>query len=171
MIQQTTTAQATLGSLTKEYVAYNLWANKTLVEWLKQKDAALLDQHVASSFPSIRKSIAHIADTQQFWLSILQEKTEAGVDLENCDTQTVLNYLVKQSEDFVDFVSMLTEDEIVEKVYLDTPWVKGSRSRFEFSQHVMNHSTYHRGQVVTIGRQLGFTDAPMTDFNFYLMMG
>jgi len=33
----------------------------------------------------------------------------------------------------------------------------------------MSHSTYHRGQIITIGRNLGMTDAPMTDFNFYLL--
>lgn len=26
--------------------------------------------------------------------------------------------------------------------------------------HVMNHSTYHRGQLVTMGRELGFIDPP-----------
>ncbi|MFB6801427.1 DinB family protein [Peribacillus butanolivorans] len=31
----------------------------------------------------------------------------------------------------------------------------------------MNHSTYHRGQIITIGRNVGLTDAPMTDFNIY----
>jgi uncharacterized damage-inducible protein DinB len=36
---------------------------------------------------------------------------------------------------------------------------------------VMNHSTYHRGQIITIGRNLGFTDAPMTDYNFYNIHG
>jgi uncharacterized damage-inducible protein DinB len=36
--------------------------------------------------------------------------------------------------------------------------------------HCMNHSTYHRGQIVTMGRNLGFTDAPMTDYNFYNVM-
>ncbi|WP_315819131.1 DinB family protein [Paraflavitalea speifideaquila] len=33
----------------------------------------------------------------------------------------------------------------------------------------MNHSTYHRGQVVTIGHQVGLKDAPITDYMFYLL--
>ncbi|WP_366512826.1 DinB family protein [Kordia sp.] len=31
----------------------------------------------------------------------------------------------------------------------------------------MNHSTYHRGQIVTMGHQLGFTKAPFTDLFFF----
>jgi len=34
----------------------------------------------------------------------------------------------------------------------------------------LTHSTYHCGQVVSIGWNLGYTDAPMTDYNFYKMV-
>ncbi|MFK5047672.1 DinB family protein, partial [Klebsiella pneumoniae] len=30
--------------------------------------------------------------------------------------------------------------------------------------HVMNHSTYHRGQIVTMLRQLGVTQIPQSDY-------
>jgi uncharacterized damage-inducible protein DinB len=38
--------------------------------------------------------------------------------------------------------------------------------------HCVNHATYtyHRGQLVTMGRSLEFTDALMTDYMFYLLM-
>jgi len=32
----------------------------------------------------------------------------------------------------------------------------------------MNHGTFHRGQLVTMGRSLGLTDPPKTDFIHYL---
>ena len=48
------------------------------------------------------------------------------------------------------------------------PWAEATRGRFDFIQHAMIHSTYHRGQLITIGRHLGYVDAPMTDYNFYL---
>jgi uncharacterized damage-inducible protein DinB len=53
-------------------------------------------------------------------------------------------------------------------VFFTSPWAEATRGRFDFIQHAMNHSTYHRGQLVTIGRNLGYIDAPMTDYNFYL---
>ncbi len=37
-------------------------------------------------------------------------------------------------------------------------------------RHVVNHSTYHRGQLVTMLRQLGHTP-PSTDFTRYLREG
>jgi uncharacterized damage-inducible protein DinB len=34
--------------------------------------------------------------------------------------------------------------------------------------HCMNHSTYHRGQLITMGRQAGLADPPRTDFIYYV---
>ena len=34
--------------------------------------------------------------------------------------------------------------------------------------HVMNHSTYHRGQITTLGRQADFGEIKSTDYTTYL---
>jgi uncharacterized damage-inducible protein DinB len=43
------------------------------------------------------------------------------------------------------------------------------RPRVELLQHCLNHSTYHRGQIVSIGHQVGLKDAPMTDYMYYVL--
>jgi uncharacterized damage-inducible protein DinB len=58
-----------------------------------------------------------------------------------------------------------------EEVAFTSPWISGKAARSEYLLQVLNHSTYHRGQVITIGRNVGLTDAPMTDYNFYLLYG
>ena len=40
----------------------------------------------------------------------------------------------------------------------------GKTSILNIILHVMNHGTYHRGQLVTMGRELGISDPPKTDF-------
>lgn len=35
--------------------------------------------------------------------------------------------------------------------------------------HVFNHATYHRGQLITMGRQVGLTLPPRTDYIYFLM--
>jgi len=37
-------------------------------------------------------------------------------------------------------------------------------------QHCINHGTYHRGQIITIARNIGITDPPTTDYNYYNMV-
>lgn len=160
-----------LQKLTNNYAAYNTWANETLVNFLKTKTTALMDKEVASSFSSIAKTLNHILATQEFWYAVVTETENTSMrwNAEQVDIQEVFDSLIKHSHDFTDKVSQLSESDLSKEVNLDTPWVKGKLPIYEFLQHVFNHSTYHRGQVITIGRQLGFTDAPMTDYNYYNM--
>jgi len=53
---------------------------------------------------------------------------------------------------------------------IKTPWVEDEIPVYEVLLHAFNHSTYHRGQVITMGRQLGFEDGIMTDFYEYLKL-
>jgi uncharacterized damage-inducible protein DinB len=162
-----------LQKLTTNYASFNLWANQTLIEWIKTKPSEVLDKEVASSFPSIIKTIIHIWDTERFWLCILKgvppPNSFRRMEFEGTADEA-MEGLLNESRNFAAYVNTLSENDMLEKCYLDTPWVKGELPKYEFIQHAMNHSTYHRGQVITIGRNVGLTDAPMTDYNYYNMM-
>jgi uncharacterized damage-inducible protein DinB len=164
--------QATLASLVRDIVTYNAWANQTLINWLKTKPEDVFTKEVASSFPSLKETLAHIWDTERFWLASINQMP-APPSFRFQPYKGTLNELfesmLKESEAYEAYIHSLSEEELVEIVNFDTPWVKGAKSRFEFTYHAMNHSTYHRGQLITIGRHVGLTDAPMTDYNFYLL--
>jgi len=163
----------TVASLISDYTAYNEWANKRLIDWLSTKPAALLELDVPSSFPGLKGTLVHIWDTQRFWLAILM-RVQPPVSFRQGFYGTlddVIVGLVEQSGTFTRYVQSLTDDEMQEEVVLTTPWVNGIQSRANFIMHCMNHSTYHRGQLITIGHTLGLTDAPMTDYSFYRLIG
>jgi uncharacterized damage-inducible protein DinB len=109
---------------------------------------------------------------EEFWHSVVAETTldTQRYNAENFDTDEIIRGLTVQSKALADYVSTLSEKELLKEVYLDTPWVKGELSRYEFLQHVFNHSTYHRGQITSMGHHLDLHDAPMTDYNFYNMV-
>lgn len=163
-------------SLLIDFANYNYWANKQIVDWLSAKPEELMDLEVASSFSSIRKTILHIKETQEFWLNkILQNYYEMeDVDSQelhdsNCGICQVFDSIIDQSGVMASIIETYDDLALQEEVAIESPWFESIQPRFELIQHCMNHSTYHRGQLITIGRNLGFTDAPMTDFNFYLL--
>ena len=164
--------QAGLASLVTKYTDYNFWANRTHVSWLRAKAPDLFEQQIPSSFSSLKLTLLHIWETERFWLSVIQQVPPPKTFRDGFDgtLENVLDGIVEHSKIFAAYVGTLSDSQILEDVSLDTPWVKGTRPRFEFIHHCMNHSTYHRGQVVTIARNLGITDAPMTDYNYFLMM-
>jgi len=174
MKQQESTIETTVSPivyLIKNYAGYNLWANATLVNWLRTKPEAILEQQVPSSFRGIKATIIHIWNTQRYWLSILKGSEYEGFEDINASLETVFTGLVDQSDELADYIDLMNDDKIEENTLVVSPWFKCDFQNFEYIMQVMNHSTYHRGQIVTIGRNLGFTDAPMTDYNFYNIHG
>jgi uncharacterized damage-inducible protein DinB len=158
-------------TLVKDYIRYNYWANKSLIDFLRTKPADQWEAIVPSSFPSIRHTLDHIMQTERFWLSVITKKP---IVAERTIFQGTLDELVdtflETSEEFLSYVESLNDMELIEEVVFTSPWVNSTSPRYQFIHHALNHSTYHRGQIITIGRNLGFTDAPMTDYNFFLVM-
>lgn len=172
-------ANATLAILQKDYAQYNLWANKRLVDWLRTKPASVMDHEVPSSFPSLKLTLLHIWDVQRSWLAFLKSETPppsfrfAGFEGTAGD---VMDGIVDQSGDIVAYLNDLDESDLTEDCKFLVPirwpeWDEFERPRFQAIHHCLTHSVYHRGQVVTIGRNVGLTDAPMTDYMYYLLLG
>jgi uncharacterized damage-inducible protein DinB len=176
MLQATTisAASSNLATLSRDYAVYNHWANRQLITWLQGKPAGLQDQAVASSFSGIKQTLYHILQVQEFWLSsLLGVAPELSYGAVYMGTAADLyTDILEQSASFVHYLDSLSDEEVAENCYVNIPFVgEVNRPVFEIVQHTMNHSTYHRGQLITIGHQLGWHDAPMTDYMFYLLMG
>ncbi|ASU32189.1 DinB family protein [Mucilaginibacter xinganensis] len=157
--------------LMKNYAGYNLWANVTLVNWLRTKPADILEQEVPSSFNSIKATIAHILDVQQYWLSVIKKAEPKVAERFNGTIEEAIAGLVESSDELADYVESMTDEALEANNLVISPWFQCDFQNFEYIMQVMNHGTYHRGQIITIGRNLGFPDAPMTDYNFYNIHG
>src|SRR6476619_1186626 len=106
--------QMDLAFLIKDYAAYNLWANKKIVNWLKTKPRDIVERMVPSSFPSMRLTLVHIWDVERSWLgNLLQVQTESNYGKDYDGTlKEVYEALVQQSEAFNAYVRSLTETSL-----------------------------------------------------------
>lgn len=161
----------TLETLLKDSAAYNLWAHTRLVNWLKNHPSNLLEREMASSFPTIALTLLHIWGAEKVWherlcqapLEPFLSQTFQGT------TEEVLQGLLKMSETFANYVEELPEDDF--HAYCDFKLLNGTadrRIRSNMIHHCMNHSSYHRGQVVTMARSVGLTDPPQMDYILYV---
>jgi uncharacterized damage-inducible protein DinB len=163
--------ETAIAFLMKNYANYNLWANKTLINWLKSKPVAELEKEVASSSPSIKLTLQHIWQTERYWLSIIKKQDQPPINEFKGSVQEVFDALLKTSKEFAAYINAMTDETVQERTFIESPWFSCDFRNFEYIMHFANHSTYHRGQVITIGRNLGYTDAPMTDYNLYNIDG
>jgi uncharacterized damage-inducible protein DinB len=81
----------------------------------------------------------------------------------------VFENLLKGSEAFLDFVKAQPVAFFEQTLAFSTiTYGPQSQRAFEMIHHCMNHSTMHRGQLLTMGRQLGIMKFLPTDFAYYL---
>ena len=164
------TAEKSLAYAMKNFADYNHWANCTLVNWLRTKPTEILETELKSSFSTIRLTLIHILETQRYWLSIINPGSNySGQDFDG-DLESTFDTLIAQSEELAEYIETLSAEQIQGETLVVSQWFQCNFPNFEYIMHVVNHTTYHRGQIITMGRNLGFTDAPMTDYNFYNVM-
>lgn len=165
------TTDMTLDSLLKDYTRYNYWANTRLVAWLQAATEAQLTQTLESSFPSIRATVQHLWGAEAIWLERLRGHSPTTfISLQfQGSCQEVLQHWIKASADFTSFVAV-QEDAFFQQTfeYKNLAGEAFQTAAKEMIQHCMNHSTYHRGQLITLGRQVGLGKAPQSDYIAYV---
>lgn len=146
-------------------VKYNYWANKIIVQTIIDKAFEQLDVQIPNSFPSLRKTLLHIWDAETIWYKRLHNISVADLPSKDFGTQeSVFDSLIKQSELFVYFVSSKTENNFTTNCeYVNLKGEKFSQPIYTILMHCMNHSTFHRGQIICMLRQLGYDNLPSTD--------
>ena len=150
-----------------QYAAYNLWANQLMIDWLLSKDSAIMEKEVKSSFPTINKTLSHIWVAEHVWMCRVE-----GIEYKNLvsrhdgqNTKQISEDIVLSSTYYIDKIQTMDINDFDKNInYKLLSGDKGQSSIFNIIHHVMNHSTYHRGQLVTMGRELGISDPPKTDF-------
>jgi uncharacterized damage-inducible protein DinB len=148
------------------YARYNLWANKRLCDFLAQAEEEKLNQEIVSSFASIRKTVFHVYGAQSLWLQRLGGVSPSVFpSYETKSSSETLSALLETSQQLIDYVNSHTEEEL--QTEIDNKNVAGNKFRSKICdiiQHVVNHATYHRGQVITMLRQVGYTKLFDSDY-------
>ncbi len=153
--------------LLQQYAAYNLWANKLVFECIGRLPAEQVDQEIISSFPSVYKTVQHMWLAEEAWWKRL--KLVEQIELESEKFTGTMEEMMKKSErqstDWSDWVNNATEVQLRHVfAYQNTKREQFKQPVNEVLMHVFNHGTYHRGQLVTMFRQLGVEKIPGTDF-------
>lgn len=157
-----------LKKIMSNYADYNLWVNQQFVNWLSPKSAELLYAEVPSSFSTIMKTLDHIWSTEEYWFSVISESSLSEKKAESdLSKEEIFAGLLNSSTKLKHLINSLSEEDLMKEVKIVNPWFECELPISEYLIQVINHGTYHRGQIVTIGRNVGITDASNTDYNFY----
>jgi uncharacterized damage-inducible protein DinB len=153
--------------LLKQYTKYKIWANERICRMMEKLNTPLLDKELKSSFTSIRKTAYHIWDAETLWLKRL-----SGKSLKEWPSEKFTGNLLEFQNEFLGgsgklFMYVLNKDtkQLEQNLtYKNTKGVQFTNKIVHIIQHVCNHGTFHRGQIITMLREIGQTELIPTDF-------
>jgi uncharacterized damage-inducible protein DinB len=154
------------------YTQYNLWANKRLIDLLKNLSNEELDKELGGSFKTVRETINHIWGAESIWMQRLLMAEKIQIPYENFDGDFMDACTKWQvvSKSYVDFANKQFDERSFEHefIYKNLKNETFKSKVWECIHHCMNHSTFHRGQLINYCRILGLKKIPSTDMITYL---
>ncbi|MCK7559626.1 DinB family protein [Chitinophaga sedimenti] len=151
--------------LLRQAAAYNVWANERILRTLTEQPDEVLDLPLPSSFPSLRATVLHMYGAESIWLQRFQMAERAvppaheGSFAELADKYNAVSNAIFN---FVDKASEARLDHTMEYYNLKKEHTK--LLVWKALYQLCNHSTYHRGQLVTLLRAAGVAKIPNTDY-------
>jgi uncharacterized damage-inducible protein DinB len=124
---------------------------------------------MGNSFSSVRDTLSHILGAEWIWLERWQGRSpKALLDAATFPkVQSLESRWETVEHDQTQFIETLTPQRLVEELaYLNQRGQLYSYPLWKQMVHVVDHSSYHRGQVTILLRQLG-AEAVSTDFLVY----
>jgi uncharacterized damage-inducible protein DinB len=147
-------------------VDYHYWARDRVLAAIEPLSSEQFVRDLGSSFPSVRDTLAHLHGAEWVWLERCEGLSPtAHLPLDRfadvpavraawADTESRLRALVEHLDEAG------TERAIAYTLFNGTA---GTTTLSQLVQHLVNHASFHRGQLATMLRQLGAAPAASMD--------
>ncbi len=149
--------------------AFNRWANARMRAAVAPLSDEEFTRDLKSSYPSVRATSMHIMTSEWIWLARWLGTSPSGMPEEwNSYTRGQIEVEWNAIETGQRaFVEKLADGDLDRTVaYRNIKREHHTNLLWQLLRHTVNHSTYHRGQITTMLRQLGHTP-PTTDLVVY----
>ena len=149
--------------------AYTEWANDRVIAVVESLPAGPFTREIGGSFPSIQATLAHMVSVEWLWLERCRGGNPRTMPdwAAAPDVVTLRNRLREVEQARAAWLGGLTDADL--DLTLSYTNFRGEAARYGLRHvlpHVVNHATYHRGQVVNMLRIAGAT-VPATDFLYF----
>jgi len=154
--------------LLQQYSSYHIWANELLMHCILELPIEQQEKEIPSSFPSFYKTFHHMLMAEcAWWKRVTIEKPAIeSVDAFSGSLKELCAILQQQSQLWNVWISKRTVAELQGMItYTHASGKTYTMPLYQIVLHVHNHGTYHRGQLVTMLREIGVGEIPQTDFS------
>lgn len=154
---------------------YHYWARDRLLDALDPLTPEQFTRDLGSSFKSVRDTLLHVFSAEWVWYERWQGRSPTAHRQVNelPDVPSVRTAWREHEARMREHLASLGEHGITRVIdYKLFNGTAGSSPFWQMLQHVVNHASYHRGQITTMLRQLGAPPPKSMDLiAFYRVKG
>ena len=157
---------------------YDRWANRRVLQAASRLTDEQFTLAMSGSFHCVRDTLLHILGGEWIWLAYWRNPPDSPASVSNLrakrdaffspeafpNLDALQSKWIEVESEQSEFLNRMNNESLAKML----PF-RGTRlSLMHLMQHVVNHSTYHRGQVALTMRQLG-AEPPATDLHVFLV--
>jgi uncharacterized damage-inducible protein DinB len=145
--------------------AYDRWAEARMLDACRLIPPERYGEEPAPGWSSVRSSVAHIAGGTELWLRRFLGQPVTGFlsESELATPDLVASHSAASHDGFDRLVQGLSPDQLAAPfTYRNLKGQVNTLPLWAALRHVVNHATYHRGQVASKLKLMGF-EPPVTD--------
>ena len=138
--------------------AYARWANAKTLESVSPLSPDEFAREVGGSFGSIQGTLTHLYGADWIWLERFQGRSPKALPEAQAagGLESLREKWGKVQDGLREFVAGATSDRLQDPLsYASFAGESLTRPLGEALMHLVNHGTYHRGQIATLLRMLG----------------
>lgn len=136
---------------------YNAWANQRVLDACASLNDEQFTRVLGGSFPSVRDTLGHIMGAEWVWLERWHGRSPATLPsaMEFDNLADLRARWTDVNRGVMEFVAKLTAADLARDIeYTNFKGQKFTYPLGSMLQHVVNHGSYHRGQVANMLRLL-----------------
>jgi uncharacterized damage-inducible protein DinB len=143
-------------------INYSAWANRRQLDACSMLTSEEIGRDLGFSHASILATFRHIYDSERVWLDCLRADPANGPWTLPQDPAPEYSFAELKADwprlwdGYQRWIADVSEDELRTEIIVELPRdIAPSFPRWQILRHAMNHSTLHRGQIVSMIRRLG----------------
>ncbi len=149
--------------------AYNSWANNRIFDVVEKLPLEQYRKDMKSSHGGIHGTLTHIVGAEKVWVERFNTNVQPFLKADEIPNAAELRKIwEKAGYETARWLGMMNDKKLNDTFEMKTS--RGDVFRHVFSQafqHMVNHSSYHRGQIVTMLRQIDATPVSTDLILFY----
>lgn len=146
----------------RKLFSYEHWANARVIAFMQSTPIAHIPEKAIAIF-------SHILNAQTIWLLRASKQNSDFEAWANFGLTECWARYIQGITEWETFLASLDEKDFYEKIsYQNSEGKTFENNLIEMMTHLVNHSSYHRGQIITHFQNQNIKGLPITDYIVFL---